>query len=91
MTHKQRWLKNYALAIIEELVKKYHKILKKYDIKMPKIEIRKMKTRWGSCIPTNNKIIFNLNLIKSPICCIEYMVLQGLSHFLCFLLFHQKI
>ena len=77
----ERWLKNYALGIIEELVKKYHKILKKYDIKMPKIEIRKMKTRWGSCIPTNNKIIFNLNLIKSPICCIEYVVLHELSHF----------
>lgn len=77
----EKWLKNYAFGIIEELVKKYYKILKKYDIKMPKIEIRKMKTRWGSCIPTNNKIIFNLNLIKSPICCIEYVILHELSHF----------
>ena len=77
----EKWLKNYAFGIIEESVKKYYKILKKYDIKMPKIEIRKMKTRWGSCIPMNNKIIFNLNLIKSPICCIEYVVLHELSHF----------
>lgn len=77
----EKWLKNYALGIIEELVKKYYKILKKYDIRMPKIEIRKMKTRWGSCIPTSNKIIFNLNLIKAPICCIEYVVLHELSHF----------
>ena len=40
-----------------------------------------MKSRWGSCIPSNNKVIFNLKLIKTPICCIEYVVLHELSHF----------
>ena len=50
-------------------------------IKIPTIEIRQMKTRWGSCIPACNKVIFNLNLIKTPICCIEYVVLHELSHF----------
>ena len=39
-----------------------------------------MKSRWGSCIPSRNKVIFNLNLIKTPMCCIEYVVLHELSH-----------
>ena len=77
----EKWLKKYALNIIEDLVIKYQKTLEKYDIKIPKIEIRQMKSRWGSCIPSNNKVIFNLHLIKTPICCIEYVVLHELSHF----------
>ena len=40
-----------------------------------------MKSRWGSCLPFNNKIILNLNLIKTPMCCIEYVILHELSHF----------
>ena len=67
----EKWLKQYALNILGKLV----------GIKIPRIEIRQMKTRWGSCLPSNNKVIFNLNLIKTPICCIEYVVLHELSHF----------
>lgn len=76
----ETWLKQYALNVLEDLVIKYQNTLKKYDIKTPKIEIRQMKTRWGSCIPTCNKVIFNLNLIKTPMCCIEYVVLHELCH-----------
>lgn len=75
------WLKNYAFNILEKLVEKYQKELKKYNIKMPKIEIRQMKSRWGSCIPSRNKVVFNLSLIKTPMCCIEYVILHELSHF----------
>ena len=76
-----KWLKEYANGALTDLVKKYQIELEKYNIKVPKIEIRQMKSRWGSCLPRNNKVIFNLNLIKTPICCIEYVVLHELSHF----------
>ena len=76
-----KWLREFALDIYEELVVKYQSSLKKYNIILPQIEIRQMKSRWGSCIPVNNKIILNLNLIKTPICCIEYVVLHELAHF----------
>ena len=76
-----KWLKDYAEHILGELIIKYQAILKKYNIKIPKLEIRQMKSRWGSCIPSSNKVIFNLNLIKTPMCCIEYVVLHELSHF----------
>ena len=77
----EKWLKQYAMNTLKDLVIKYQDILKKYGIKIPKIEIRQMKTRWGSCIPACNKVIFNLNLIKTPMCCIEYVVLHELCHF----------
>lgn len=76
-----KWLKEYAEQILGNLIVRYQAILKKYNIKIPKLEIRQMKTRWGSCIPACNKVIFNLNLIKTPMCCIEYVVLHELAHF----------
>lgn len=76
-----KWLKEYAEQILKDLIIRYQATLKKYNIKIPKLEIRQMKSRWGSCIPSNNKVIFNLNLIKTPMCCIEYVVLHELSHF----------
>lgn len=75
------WLKEYSNEILTESVIKYQTLLKKYGIKFPKMEIRQMKNRWGSCFPENNKMVFNLSLIKTPICCIEYVVLHELSHF----------
>lgn len=75
-----KWLKNYARTILKEVTEEYHKPLSKYKIKLPEIEIRKMKSRWGSCLRGNNKIIYNLNLIKAPICCVEYVALHELSH-----------
>jgi hypothetical protein len=75
------WLRDYAENILQNLVVRYQKTLEKYHIKLPKIEIRRMKSRWGSCLPSNNKVIFNLSLIKTPICCIEYVVLHELAHF----------
>ena len=76
-----KWLKEYAEQILNDLIIRYQFALKKYNIKIPKLEIRQMKSRWGSCIPSSNKVIFNLNLIKTPMCCIEYVVLHELSHF----------
>lgn len=76
-----KWLKEYAEQILNNLIIRYQSTLKKYNIRIPKLEIRQMKSRWGSCIPSSNKVIFNLNLIKTPMCCIEYVVLHELSHF----------
>ena len=74
-------LKEYAKTVFKDLVIKYQSQMVKYKIKMPEIEIRKMKSRWGSCFCTKNKIVLNLSLIKTPIECIEYVVVHELSHF----------
>ena len=42
--------------------------------------IKKMKTKWGTCNIRDRRIWINLELIKYPIECIEYVVLHELAH-----------
>lgn len=74
-------LKEYLLKILEPLVLKYTQQMQEYGIPMPIVEIRQMKSTWGLCMPKRNKVKFNLNLIKKPIPCIEYVVVHELAHF----------
>ena len=42
--------------------------------------IRTMRTRWGSCSAANERIWLNLDLIKKPRRCLEYIVVHELAH-----------
>jgi Predicted metal-dependent hydrolase len=42
--------------------------------------IRAMKTRWGSCNIRSKKIWLNLELVKKPVECLEYVVVHELTH-----------
>jgi len=56
-----------------------------FKLEKPKITIRTMKTRWGSCSWNRKKITLNTRLLRFPRECIDYVVLHELAHFL-----HQK-
>lgn len=43
--------------------------------------IRRMKTKWGSCIPESTSILLNLELAKKHPQCLEYVVVHELAHF----------
>ena len=44
--------------------------------------VRNMRTRWGSCNITARRILLNLQLIKKPYRCLEYVVIHELVHLL---------
>ncbi len=50
---------------------------------MPKIKLRPMTSRWGSCRPDTATLTFNSRLAFYPIPCIEYVVMHEFCHFLC--------
>ena len=41
-----------------------------------------MKTKWGSCNPTAQRVWLNLELTKKPLVCLEYIVVHELVHLL---------
>lgn len=52
---------------------------KKTDVAKPGLKIRKMKARWGS-LSKSGRLMLNLDLIKAPKECIEYVVIHELCH-----------
>lgn len=68
----------------KELKKKLPDIIKKYEniINVPVNDygIRIMKTKWGSCNTSLGKIWINLQLVKRPVNCLEYVVAHEIIH-----------
>jgi len=44
--------------------------------------VKRMKTRWGSCNTKKKRIWLNLELIKRPATCLEYILVHELTHLL---------
>jgi predicted metal-dependent hydrolase len=74
-----KWYKNHATEKFQEKLIKCFNKAEKYNIVFPALKIRKMSKRWGSC--TKNQILnLNLELIKVPSHCIEYVIMHELCH-----------
>ncbi|MBN1684300.1 MAG: M48 family metallopeptidase [Gammaproteobacteria bacterium] len=55
-------------------------IAKTHGIKdRPSMNIKRLKSRWGSC-SSNKNISLNLELIKMPIHCLNYIIMHELCH-----------
>lgn len=72
-----KFLKEELEKTVNKLAFKYLKML---NLSLDTIEFRAMKSRWGTCIPTKKKILFNSKLIHCPIEAIEYVVLHEIVH-----------
>ncbi len=51
-------------------------------IPVPNLKIRKMTSRWGVCNIKNHNITLNYQLSKYNICCLDYVIVHELSHFI---------
>lgn len=78
-----KWWREESLKLYQIEVKKmYDKIFKKYNIFLPSIKIKKMKTMWGNCKPVKQTITFNEYLFKANLFSIQYVVLHEMTHLL---------
>lgn len=73
----KKWYSEKAKLKFSELIEEYQQIVKE-EIK--NIRVISMKTRWGSCNVESKNINLNLELIKKPRYCIEYVILHELAH-----------
>lgn len=75
-----KWYKKQAEKIFQEhLDACYNRFTK--NIPYPSsLTIRRMTSRWGVCNTKTKRITLNLELIKKPIFCIDYVIMHELSH-----------
>ncbi len=75
------WYKEQARILFHRTMDNMHPLVSTAGIERPSITLRSMKTRWGSCSWKRKKITLNIELVKTPLECIEYVLLHELVHF----------
>ena len=73
------WYRQQLKAELPGLIAKWEKII---GVKTNDWGVKKMKTRWGTCNTQAKRIWLNLELIKQPHHCLEYVVVHELVHLL---------
>ena len=73
----QEWYRAELKTLLAELIGKWEQVI---GVKANRTTIKQMKTRWGSCNHRTHDINFNLELMKRPVHCIEYVVVHELLH-----------
>jgi len=75
----RRWYREHARRVFERRLDVCHEIAARHGITRPRIDIRWMKTRWGST-PGTDHILLNTQLVKAPTYCIDYVIAHELCH-----------
>jgi predicted metal-dependent hydrolase len=78
----ERWWQKRSRSYFLQVIDKVYPIFYKHGIDKPVLQVRKMKTLWGSCSRKHGKINLNYYLYKAPPPCIDYVVLHEFTHFL---------
>lgn len=73
------WYRARLNEILNSLIKKWSERL---SFAMPEWEVLSMPGRWGSCNQAQRRIMFNPDLAKKPLACIEYIVAHEMVHLL---------
>ncbi len=76
----ERWYREHAERVFRhraDLLRKQCRALKLS--REPRLVLRRMPRRWGSCTKSGN-ILLNVDLIKAPIHCVDYVIVHELCH-----------
>ena len=73
------WYRVHAKAQFARRVDQCLSSATRLKVAPPRVMVRRMKTRWGSC-SKNGVILLNTELIKAPVDCIDYVITHELCH-----------
>jgi predicted metal-dependent hydrolase len=74
-----KWYRENLKKRLPQLIAKWEKVM---DVQVSDWNIKQMKTKWGSCNEHTGNILFNLELAKKPIHCLEFIVVHEMTHLL---------
>lgn len=72
-----QWYRQQTKIAVAELVRKWGPRL---GVKVARVFVQRMRTRWGSCNPRSRAIRLNTELAKKPAECLEYIVVHEMLH-----------
>ncbi len=75
----QEWYRQQLKAAILPLIAKWESII---GVDVAEWRVKRMKTKWGSCTIEAGRIWLNLELVKKPPQCLEYIVVHEMVHLL---------
>ena len=78
------WYAEKAIDRFRESFERCWPFFEKHSLMKPRLQIRRMKKRWGS-LSKNGTLTLNVDLIRAPKECIDYVV----AHELCHLRYHD--
>ncbi|WP_407550128.1 SprT family zinc-dependent metalloprotease [Streptomyces sp. Pv4-95] len=74
-----RWYREQLRHVLPGLIAKWEAAL---EVSVPRWNLKRMKTKWGSCNRETGRIWFNVELAKKPPGCLEYIVVHEMTHYL---------
>lgn len=74
-----QWYRQQLKAMIPPLIEKWESIVGE---KVAAWGVKKMKTKWGTCNVKARRIWLNLELVKKPAQCLEYVMVHEMVHLL---------
>jgi predicted metal-dependent hydrolase len=73
------WYREQVKAAVSPLIAKWERLMR---VKVRRVFVQRMKTKWGSCNRKSGTIRLNTDLAKKPQACLEYIVVHELTHLL---------
>ncbi len=73
------WYRARLKAQIPSLIAKWEPVI---GVQVAEWGVRRMKTRWGSCNIQARRVWLNLELVKKPPQCLEYVLVHEMVHLL---------
>ncbi len=73
----EAWYRKQLRLVAGPLIEKWQRRL---GVEAKDCGIKKMRTKWGACNGAARRVWLNLELVKCPVECIEYIVVHELAH-----------
>lgn len=73
------WYRQQLKKEIPPLINRWENIM---GVQVQEWRIKQMKTKWGSCNIEEQRIWLNLELVKKPLQCLEYIIAHEMVHLL---------
>ncbi|MDY3014157.1 MAG: SprT family zinc-dependent metalloprotease [Evtepia sp.] len=75
-----KYWKETCQQVFGEIMEECYPPFAAMGVARPRLRVRSMKTRWGSCVPGRGSITLNTQLLEAPRSCIVYVAIHEYCH-----------